>query len=191
MRGNRSAEFERRSALYDRLDRQLCDCTRFFAAAALINREFARLFAVLPAVTSRCSFAFLSEAGAALEIENLGFVRQIRGGTFDGSLDHALVCAEQARLQWHVDAHQAHRPRHWEFVRDELNGLMNGWYASLISRWCNAGGISEALRQVRNNLGMRLDFATESHRVDIGLKVIEHIRREHQRHESLDNNGCL
>jgi hypothetical protein len=181
MRGNRSAEFERRSALYDRLDRQLCDRTRFFAAAALINAELARLFEVLPAISSRRSFDFLSEAGAALEIENVSFARGIGGKTLDVSLDHALVCAEQARLQRYVETHQVQYPRRWEFIRGELNALLNDWYASLISRWCNGGGILRALREVRGNLGMRLDFATESHRIRIGLKVIEHIRREHDR----------
>jgi hypothetical protein len=176
---HRSIEFERRSALYTRLDVQLCDRTRFFAAAALINAAFAQLFEVFPKGHSLCSFTFLKEVGAALEIANLQYALEIRGRPpCRPTLDHTLVCAEQRLLQFHVKAHQAQHPHHWESIRSELNALLNHRYAGLLfSRWFDGARFFRALREVRAHLGTALDFATESHRIRIGLRVIEDIRR--------------
>jgi hypothetical protein len=180
VRGHRSAEFERRSALYTRLDGQLCSHTRFFAAAALVNTALARRFEVLPALRSPHSLYFLNEVGAALEADNLAYAREISRRTPGSILDRALVCAEQARLQWYVYAHQAQRPKQWESIRSEINRLLNERdAASYFSRWCKGSGrVTRVLREVRGHLGMELDFATESHRIRIGLGLIEHIRRE-------------
>jgi hypothetical protein len=173
-------DFERRSALYSRLDWQLCDHTRFFAAAALINTVFAMLFDVWSAIRPARSFHFLTEVGAALETDNLRFAREIARHAPGDSLDYALVCAEQARLQRYVRAHQAQHPRQWEAIRTELNGLLNDRYVTaFFSRWGKGSGrLYRALHEVRESLGTRLDFATESHRIRIGLRLIEHIRRD-------------
>ncbi|MDP9011523.1 MAG: hypothetical protein M3O41_02480 [Pseudomonadota bacterium] len=175
----RSAEFERRSALYARLDAQLRDRTRFFAAAALINTAFARLFGLLSVVHAPCSFNFLNEVGAALEVDNIDYARSIANRTPGPALDHALVCAEQSQLQHHVRAHQARRPHQWEFIRHQLNGLLNQRYAASFTRWCHASEkIVRVLREVRGHVGRELEFGTEAHRVRIGLTLIEHIRNE-------------
>jgi hypothetical protein len=178
--GPRSTEFERRSALYSRLDLQLCDQTRFFAAAALVNAVFATLFQLWSAIRPPRSFNFLNEVGAALETDNLRYARAITAHTPGDSLDYALVCAEQARLQCYVRAHQALRPRQWESIRRELNGLLNDRYAiALFSRWGKGGArLYRVLHEVRERLGTTLDFSTESHRIRIGLRLIEHFRQE-------------
>ena len=176
---HRPAEFERRSALYARLDAQLRDRTRFFAAAALLNTAFARLFGLLSVVHAPCSFSFLNEVGAALEIDNIDYARSITTRAPGPALDRALVCAEQSQLQHHVRAHQAERPHQWEFIRHQLNGLLNQRYVASMSRWCHTGEkIVRVLREVRGQVGRELEFGAEAHRVRIGLTLIEHIRNE-------------
>jgi hypothetical protein len=180
VRWHRSAEFERRSALYARLDGELYGHTRFFAAAALVNAVLAKWFELMPMVRFPHSIDFLDKAGAALETDNLAFARQIRRHIPGSPLDHALVCAEQARLQRFVLAHQARQPQRWESVRGEINELLNERYAAaFFFRWCTDGGrFTRVLREVREHIGMELNFATESHRIRIGVSLIEHIRRE-------------
>jgi hypothetical protein len=184
MQGPRAAQFQRRSVLYSRLDARLFDRTRFFAAAALINSVFAELFQVFPVIRSPRSFTFVNEVGAALEVANLHYASEISRRTPGRpALDHALVRAEQRLLQSYVQLHQAQRPQQWESIRSELNALLNDRYAaSLISRWCKASGpFTQVLREVRARLGTALDFASESHRIQIGLTLIEHIRRPSRR----------
>jgi hypothetical protein len=175
-----SAGFARRAALYTRYDERLGAYTRFFGAAAAINAVLARLFTVFPAIRSASSLDFLDEVGATLETDNLTFAREITRRAPGRALDRALVCAEQAQLQCYIHAQQVRGPQRWESTRSELNGLLNDQYAaSLFCRWCERSGrLSRVLRDVRGCLGMELDFAEESHRICIGLKLIEYIRRE-------------
>jgi hypothetical protein len=181
LRGHRSVDFERRSALYTRLDAQLYDRTRFFAAAALINVVLRQHFAVIPAVHSRASFAFLKEVGTALENANLQYAREC-GPCIPSrrTVDHALVRAEQRLFQCYVEAYRVHRPRQWEAIRSELNELLNYRRAALLfARWGKGVRcVSLVLREVRRDLGTTLDIATESHRIRIGMKLIELIRGE-------------
>jgi hypothetical protein len=175
-----AVEFDRRSTLYAGFDEQLHDHTRFFAAAALVNAALANLFAVWPSFELPRSLIFLSEIGASLEIDNLGYARSISRRVRGAPLDHALVFAEQARLQRHVREHQARCPRQWHHIRRELNGLLNARYsAALFSRWCMASGpLSEVLREAQGPSRLELDFANKSDRVRIGLKLIEHVRKK-------------
>jgi hypothetical protein len=176
-----SAEFARRAALYTRCDARLSDYTRFYAAAATVNAVFAKHFEVMPAVRAPRSFNFLSEVGGALENDNLLYARQISLQPPGGTFDYALVRAEQGRLQEYVRAHQKQCPQEWEAIRSELNGLLNRYAASFLSRWCD-GRLFRVLREVRRRVRMELDFADESHRVRIGLELIEQIRRDADRH---------
>jgi hypothetical protein len=179
MRGDPSAEFERRSASYAGLDAQFRDRTRFFAAAALINTVLARLFGVLlPTASARHSLYFLEEVGASLETENIAYAREMVNRESGGALDHALVCAEQGKLQNHVWVHRVQRPRQWEVIRTQLNGLLNDRLVVSVSRWCHASDkVAQALWQARDQIGRTLDFETEAHRVRIGVTLIGHIRR--------------
>jgi hypothetical protein len=178
LRRGRTADFERRSTLYVRVDAQLCDHTRFFAAAAWVNAALARLFEVWPAFRTPRSLQFLDQVGAALEIDNLAYAQQISGRATVGRLDHELVCAEQRRLQRYVRAHQLRRPQHWEAIRAELNALLNDRYAASIfaRRFEASAGLCAALSAVRGPSRLQLDFADESHRILIGLKLIEQVR---------------
>jgi hypothetical protein len=176
------AAFARRAALYTHCDSRLRDHTRFFAAAATINAVLARHFEILPAVRAPRSFNFLSEVGAALEIDNLFYARQISLRPPADTLDAALVRAEQGRLQEYVRAHQEQRPQKWQAIRSELNTLLNNRYAaSFFSRWCEGSGrLFRVLRKVQEKVRAELDFADESHRISIGLELIEHIRCDAQ-----------
>jgi hypothetical protein len=180
MRPLQRRQFERRAALYSRLDIELFERTRFFAGAARINVVLARLFAALPAIRSLRRGHFLINVGAALEIDNVAYAREINRRLPGSSLDHALVCAEQGRLQYFVHAHQAGCLRQWESIRRELNRLLNNRYpATFFSRWCkDSKSVSQVLREVREHLGTDLDFASEFHRICIGLTLIDHIRRD-------------
>jgi hypothetical protein len=182
VREHRPTDFGRRAALYTRLDGQLCVHTRFFAAAALVNGVFALLFEGLPFFRFPRTFEFLNEVGAELETQNLAYAREIRRGMRSGALDQTLVCAEQARLQKYVQQHEARRPRQWEEIRRELNGILNERYASpIFSLWGNASArLCRVLHEVRGDLGTTLDFGTETHRVRIGLGLIEKVRSETQ-----------
>jgi hypothetical protein len=177
-------EFSRRSALYTRCDARLRHHTRFFAAAATINAVLAKHFEFLSTVRAPRSLSFLSEVGAALEADNLHYARLIGLRAPGGVLDEALVRAEQRRLQDYVRAHQAQRSQKWTVIRGELNGLLNIRYAgAFLSRWWQCGGsLLRVLRDVRGQLCSDLDFADESHRIRIGLGLIEHIRLEQQPH---------
>ena len=176
---HRSSEFARRFVLYTRLDGQFSDRTRFFAAAAQINAVLAALLEFLPGIRGSRSFRFLNEVGAALEVDNLAYARQICRRTPVRTLDHDLVCAEQWRLQRYVLLQQTRCPQQWEFIRSEINALLNDRYAAIcLSRWCQGEELSRVLREVREHLGRELDFSTASHRIRIGLRLVEHIRRE-------------
>jgi hypothetical protein len=176
---HRSSDFARRFVLYTRLDGQFSDRTRFFAAAAQINAALAALLEFLPAIRASRSFRFLNEVGAALEVDNLAYARQICRRTPIRTLDHDLVCAEQWRLQRYVLLQQTRCPQQWEFIRSEINALLNDRYAVIcLSRWCQGEELFRVLREVREHLGSELDFSTESHRIRIGLRLVEHIRRE-------------
>ncbi len=180
VRSHRSAVFERRSALYARLDRLLFGQTRFFAAAALVNAVFARFFGILPAIRAPSSFQFLNMVGTALESDNLAYARSISRSLSGGVRDYDLVCAEQSRLQCYVHMYRAQDPQQWKGIRSELNSLLNNRYqASFLSR-CSFGTreLVGALGEVRKRLGRQLDFQVEAHRISIGLKLIEHIRCE-------------
>jgi len=172
------AEFARRSVLYTRCDARLCGRTRFFAAAALVNAVLAQHFGMLPAIRAPRSLGFLSAVGTALEPDNLILAREISRRATGCILDQALVQAEQGRLQRYVRVHQRGHPQEWESIRSELNGLLNGRYAFL-SHWCKgASRLSSVLREVRGEVRKELDFADETHRIRIGLGLIEQIRRE-------------
>jgi hypothetical protein len=126
------------------------------------------------------SLGFLSVVGAALEIDNLVYAQAISRQTPGATFDHALVRAEQARLQRYVRAHQTQRPQQWELIHNELNGLLNDRCAgSFLSRWHKGSGrLCRVLREVREQVRRELDFADETHRIRIGLGLIEQIRLE-------------
>ncbi len=177
---NRALPFERRCALYIELDETLSSHTRFFAAAALTNALLSRLFSLLPIRTPR-SYHFLNELGAMLEAANVSYAAKISRGLARGAvLDDVLVREEQSLVRVHVEAHRARGANHWHQIRRYLNGLLNRLgCASVLSRWliCHRHYCA-VLTMIRNDMGIPLDFADESHRVRIGLGLIHHIRQQ-------------
>jgi hypothetical protein len=127
------------------------------------------------------SLGFLSVVGAALEIDNLVYAQAISRQAPGATFDYALVRAEQARLQRYVRAHQTQRPQEWESIHSELNALLNDRCAGyFLSRWNKGSGrLGRVLREAREQARRELDFANETHRIRIGLGLIEQIRREH------------
>jgi hypothetical protein len=158
---------------------QLAEYTRFFAAASTINAVLARLFAALTPMRAHRSFVFLTEVGAALETSNRLYASALSRSSSGSDLDQALVCAEQEQLQRYVNLQQAQQPHQWAATRSELNAFLNERYAgSIFCRWwAGSGSFSRILRNVRQHVGSELDFADEFHRISIGLKLIEYIRR--------------
>jgi hypothetical protein len=174
----RHNEFERRRILYAHLDRDLHSKTRFFAAAELVNEVFANLFGWLPAEVFATSFAFLNELGASLESINLRHAGAIRHGRLTGhSLDHSLVRLEQreVQLRWHRWSTRSGDV--WGLQR-ELNGILNDRHpVALLAPFMPGGRVwSFVIAAVRRGLGVDLDFADESHRVQIGCALIRQLR---------------
>jgi hypothetical protein len=118
---HRSSELARRFVLYTRLDGQFFPIAR--VSSRLLRRStrcLAALLEFLPAIRVSRSFSFLNEVGAALEVDNLAYARQIWRRTPVRTLDHDLVCAEQRRLQRYVQLQQTRCPQQWEFIRSEI-----------------------------------------------------------------------
>lgn len=174
-------EFERRRRLYAHLDRDLRSKTRFFAAAGLINDVFANLFRWLPADGSAKSFAFLSELGTSLESVNMRHAGAIREGRLAGcSLDHSLVCLEQAEVQLHWHLWSTRSGDAWRTIREELNRLLNDHHpVSLLAPLLPCSRLlTTVVAAVRRGVGADLDFANGSHRIQIGCALIRQLRSD-------------
>ena len=168
--------------LYAGLDAKFAHWTRFYAAASLVNGTFARWVRAASAVGMPRCIAFLQEAGSVLESLNLSYARKIGFSQSGQSLDHALVRAEQRELQHQVRLREVSIPGEWASIRGELNVLLNAPYLPRLSRWClDAGTLGWILRHARQQAGRELDFATEAHRVSVGLMLVDHIRHERRR----------
>jgi hypothetical protein len=176
---DRSRPFQQRHVVYLRLDEQLGSRTRFFAAAALTNAVFARLFQLVPGHSLSHVYHFLADAGTILEAANLQFARELPQRSGNGvALDQYLVCSEQRRLQTLLNTSMAHADSHWRSTRRDLNHLLNEQPLLALGASCSASSRHYywALQKVREHLGAPLDFANETHRINIGLGIIRHIR---------------
>jgi hypothetical protein len=175
------SDFERRRVLYAHLDRDLRSRTRFFAAAELINAVLASLFRWSPVEVLAGSIAFLNELGASLEAVNMRFANAVREGRLAGvSLDHSLVCLEQQEVQRRWRLWSTRSGEEWREVRQELNGLLNGHPpVSLLAPFLPCSRrLTAATAAVRRGLGVDLDFANGSHRVQIGCALIRQLRND-------------
>ncbi len=150
--------------------------TRFFAAAALVNEVFAKLFRRVPMGVSQRSIAFLSELASSLEPVNLHYARRIRDGGLSGPwLDRALVRLEQQHVQRWGQRWAARSAVGWPGVRRELNGLLNAYHPVALFAPCLPCGrqLLSVLTAVRQDLGVDLDFADGSHRIRVGYALVE------------------
>lgn len=180
-RWGRGHEFARRNMLYTRLDQCLYVTTRFFAAAALVNEVFAQLFRRVPIGVSQQSFAFLSELASSLEPVNLHYARRIRDGDLCGPrLDRALVCLEQQHVQRWGQRWAARSPLGWRAVRHELNALLNAYHPMTLLAPCLPCGrqLLSVLTAARQDLGVDVDFANDSHRIRIGYALVQYLHKD-------------
>ena len=99
------------------------------------------------------------------------------------ALDQALICREQRLLQKVLDTRAAGADYRWHSIRSEVNGLLNDRHCiSLGYRWlAQSRRYAGILRRVRARLGMPLDFALESHRIHIGVEIVQYIHRCRER----------
>jgi hypothetical protein len=174
----RGCPFVGRQRLYARLDAEFAADTRFFAAAALINSVLARVLFWAPRGPLRHALLFLREAGAVLESANLQFAREIRGSPGVPALDLYLVTREQKLMQTLLEAEVRRGIQGTALIR-EVNGLLNGdSMAGMISRLINfSRPFTTILATIRRETALVLDFSDETHRVQVGLGIIRHIRR--------------
>jgi hypothetical protein len=173
-------EFERRSALYARLDEELFNWTRFFGAAALTNAVLAQFFRLTPRVVPR-SCEFLRQLGSVLEAANLQYAAAIkRQAPASAALDCRLVRSEQRLVQCWLVEQQARADSRWDSIRGEINGVLNECHFTSVFSRCFARSryYYGVLRRIRRETGVPFDFASESHRVRIGLGLVERIRSE-------------
>jgi hypothetical protein len=179
-----AAHFQRRALLYADLDRELSRKTRFFGAASMTNNVLGRLFEFHPTLISPDSGRLLQRLGAALERLNVGFAKSIRAGVECGdALDRRLVEAEQraAQTQW---GKSYSKP-----VEQELDDLLNGSHVlCLFARfWKDSRDYSAVLAALRRQMGVRLNFADEAHRVNIGCALIAHLHTARHVARRIDN----
>ena len=174
-------DFGRRALWYRSLDLELRAKTRFFGAAALTNRVLARLYENRLNTALPLSGRLLMRLGTELERFNTDLAASVRGSEQRGrTLDRRLVCAEQrvAQIHWLAERRNRDRP----LVERELNGFLNQSHVScLLARlWKDSHEYCTVLASLRARMGSPLDFAVESHRVDIGCALIEHLNRNHE-----------
>jgi hypothetical protein len=178
----RGADFRRRALWYKDLDLELRHKTRFFGAAALTNRVLARLFEHFPKAVSDASATSLRRLGAQLERFNGGLAESVRQSPRHGAaLDRYLVQAEQSIVEIHWRALPSERQQ--LIIGREINGLLNVTHVScyLARLWRDSRDYCSVLSGLRARLCGPLNFAVESHRIEIGCALIEHLSRE---------NGC-
>ena len=157
--------------------------TRFFGAAALTNAVFAQLFSLLPRLSLAHGYRFLSEAGAVLECANLNWACELRQRSNAGwGLDYELVSREQRLLQALLQARAAEqRP-----ICGELDALLNEGHLAAVSARAlpRSRRYSQVLKSVRAEVGGALEFASERHRVRIGLRLVHQLRSLERRRNS-------
>ncbi len=176
----RSEVFERRHRVYWQLDRKLCSRTRFFAAAAFTNAVLAQLFRFVPLRKLCDAYGLLRDGGAVLEAANLQFAHDLDlQGSSEVELDQFLVCSEQRLLQAFLELRIAEAGCQWPLIRTQLNELLNEQHlAAKGACWLGPGRqFGGIVRAVRTGLGVPVDFAIESHRIQIGFTIICHIRQ--------------
>ncbi|MBK7598264.1 MAG: RHS repeat-associated core domain-containing protein [Acidobacteria bacterium] len=166
--------------------------TRFFAAAAAASQALASGDTVQGferAFLSTTTRAFLSAVGEELLKVNMGVIRTIQDGgllTFQGQdltrpdLDAKLVRLEQSTVQNMLNNLKAKDPDRYNKVIQDNNALLNpsGRLMKMAtSAFPTDAAFGKILDAVRKDLGRNIDFAKQSDREAIGLKLVEHIRK--------------
>jgi hypothetical protein len=121
----------------------------------------------------------LESLGASLEQDNRYLAERVRGERRSGaSLDRWMVQIEQRRVDTFLHRWAALHPAAVRQVTAELDGVLNWNFPCSL---CGAllpslSGYFSVLRLVRREIGPRIEFARQAHRVRIGQELIEGIR---------------
>ncbi|MGE0887065.1 MAG: RHS repeat domain-containing protein [Blastocatellales bacterium] len=195
--GNTGSGYCKRAEEYGHYDAnpEINKRTRFFAAAAAASQALASgdtAEGFERAFLSTTTRAFLSVVGEELLKVNRDVIRTIQDGgslTFPGpdptgpALDAKLVRLEQSTVQNLLDNLKNANPDKYNTVIMENNALLNpsGFImeAAMSSRisFATDKAFGKVLEAVRKDLGRNIDFARQSDREAIGLKLVEHIRK--------------
>jgi hypothetical protein len=178
----RGQEFAQRAALYRQWDRALCNSTRFYAAAALINAAFAELLAT-PAryLLSAPTLEFLGSLSQALLSFNATLAGSLARGQVRGlQVDASIVSMEQGIVQRHLaELNRRERRVHTRLIF-EANGLLSMVHAltSASAFLPNTILLGRVLRQLQSSRGRLVNFADCSDREAIGNALIVSARQD-------------
>ena len=192
--GNTGSGYCKRAEEYGRLDAnpEIRKRTRFFAAAAAASQALASgddMYKASQMFLSRTTSDFLQKIGEELLIINRLAAQDIASGgdlenrhmkSFKGpdtglALDAKLVRLEQSTVQGLLDDLKVANPAAYKTVIKENNALLNS-PSILASVYGTDEAFGKIVAAVRKSLGRDLDFAKQSDREAIGLKLVEHIR---------------
>ena len=174
-------EFAQRAALYRQWDRALCESTRFYEAAALINAVFAEsLSTPLGWLLSGGTVEFFGSLSRALLAFNATLAATlVQSNAAGGQLDASMVHAEQGIVQRQLA--ELHRREHRAYARlvREANGLLVlvQTLALVSVDFPNTTVLGTVLRQLQGARGRRVDFANCSDREAVGNALIVAARR--------------
>jgi RHS repeat-associated protein len=190
--GNTGSGYCRRASAYAYYDTmpEINNRTRFFAAAAAVSQALASgdtFWGIERRFISTKTQAFLSGVGEELQRLNRGFAQALQEGgnlTLSGpdptgpALDKKLIHFEQSTIQQLLNNLKEKDPDGYNQVIEENNALLNPTDkmkkgAEIFPTDAAFGKILDA---VRKDLGRNIDFAKQSDREAIGLKLVEHIR---------------
>jgi len=173
----RGQEFAQRAALYRQWDRALCNSTRFYAAAALINAAFAEsLSTPVGYLLSARSFEFFASVSRALLSFNVTLAGSLARGQVRGfKADASIVSMEQGIVQGHLAELQRRERRTYARLVFEANRLLSmvqalTWVPALLP---NTSTLATVLRQLHSARGRLVNFADCSDREAIGNALIE------------------
>jgi hypothetical protein len=175
-------EFTQRALLYRHWDRALCESTRFYAAAALINSAFAEILSTPAALlVSARTIEFFCMVSRALLASNAALAASlVRGNARGLPLDASIVHREQRIVEHHLaELHRRECRAHACLVR-EANGLLSlvQALAQLSTAFPNTTVLGTVLRQLRVSRGKLVNFADRGDREAVGNALIVSARRQ-------------
>jgi hypothetical protein len=172
--------FQRRAALYGRLDAHLHHKTRFFGAACVTNRVLGHMASHTGHfLCSDDTYKWLLATGALLETTNIAIAKAVASGRLTGpSLDGRIVSIEQSIVEEALQS--ARTAQRYPRLLSELNAHLNSCAAGWMHFWVEVRWYSRVLSAVRETLASPIEFAAQAHREAIGLALIAALQRAPQ-----------
>jgi hypothetical protein len=176
-----AGSFAQRALLYADYDGELYGRTRFFGAAAMTNRVLSYLGPrTLVSPLSSQSHRALWVLGCRLEAVNRVSARLVARGRFGLSrIDERMVWIEQSEVEVALGSMQAASPEfHARFI-NEVDQVLNLAPPSriILKLWPAIAWYLAVIRGTRAELGSAVSFANQWHRIQIGLHLVDHLRR--------------